>query len=180
MTHNKKMSLVFALLLALLVLILSVMTSSCEVLKSKHRADSDSTHVIKGIEGNVTKSGSESEKELDYYRKTWLFGQPQSVVNSGQDTVYMQPEVKTYYNTQLQPIAYIEEKGNLKEKDRQYRDDSLWRLWSDSMNKHTVVKDESKETKVLDGWQQILITWGGVALLILVFKLISNYKITQK
>lgn len=177
MRHKIRISALFIVLLFLLILVVATMTSGCEVLKSKQSTSSDTTYVRKETQGNVSHNESEKNSELDYWKRTWLFSQPNPSQGNGKDTVFLQSQEKSYHYTQ--PIAYIEEKGNLKESERIFNYDSAFRALQDSTSVRIQQNSKDKKTKVL-GWEHIIAACLGTGLLLLFLQYFSKFKITKR
>lgn len=151
---------VFYVIGVLLVLLLSLLFSSCEVLKRKRSVTTDSVAVRK-VDSTVTHKFEVTDKR----DSTWW----REIVNFNRDTTInnFTTPINNYY-----PAQIIREGGTFSRDEMLRIVDSANKNKSDSTHVATVTTDKSKEIKVLSFWQMV----GIVAGVILAFEVLKFAK----
>ncbi len=125
-----------------LAFILLVCFSSCEVLKSKRSAQTDSISIRK-VDSTVTHKFEVTAKQ----DSTWW----REIINFRQDpkdtTIVLRPN---YYNSS--PIQIIREGGSFSREDMLRIADSTSRAQRDTTRVTTATEEKGKETKVMTQW----------------------------
>lgn len=138
--------------------------AGCEVLKTKRTAVKDSTAVAKVDSGAVKKNETETNKQKDYEKITYVFPpQPRDCI------------INKYYNPP--PTTIIYEKGKEQEQTRAFNYDSAWRQKYDSLYYKSL--EQSKEKKSGISPVFMFFTGLGVLLLFAVIGFIMLYRLTS-
>lgn len=173
----KRIAIAVILLFALLM-VFTVLMSSCSIDMFKKKTSSDSTSLKKEVaidtskkeNGSVNKNNSISREEFDWFRTTMQYA----------------PKGDTVTNN-IYPQTVIYEGGRGKKEQETNTIDSNWlkeqiarsMQKTDSTSASTTSKEKSSETQVLGLWH-IIGACIGTALLILILQYASKFKITKK
>ena len=141
---------------AAIIIILAMLFSSCEVLKTKRQVTRDSTVTAKVDSGKLNIQTVNIKDSLAWWKETFNFSRDTTIVNNN---VY--------------PTSYIRERGVRTVETKSVNYDSLWSVRLDSLSYRISEATKTKETKVLSMWQIIGLAVG----VCLVFLLITKLKI---
>lgn len=127
---------IFILLIVLLILIVAVFASGCNVLKSKQSSRSDSTTVAKNDSAHLKKADIAKRSDSSWWKETIYYGRDTTIYNST-TTV----PVNNYYPTQV-----IREGGTFSKDEMMRLLDSAGRSKTDSTSVKTAEESKSKKT----------------------------------
>lgn len=153
---------VLPLILILLAFIFCLLLESCEVIKGKKTAKTDSTSVSKTDQGAIKTSFDSSTKENQWTKETFVF--PPALRDCTVNNNYFP-----------QPTVYIRESGSSKEQNNIVVVDSTWQKRYDSLQYVQSISEKTKETKVLSMWQIIGLAVGVSLFVFVLLKVGSGF-----
>jgi len=141
------------------ILIVAVLFTSCEVLKTKKSVKTDSVSVSKIDSGRVISTASERKDSFEWWRVMLDY-------TGKKDT-----NINNYYTTNPEPKVVVIEGGRGGGTTIINQVDSSWKQRYDSLAVQKTESSKTKETKVLSMWQIIGLCAGVCLIMILLSKL---------
>lgn len=144
MNHDNKMKGLFILLAIAIAIIIMTLASGCEVLKSKHRQQTEaSNETITAATGTDTIKGVNRSKE-GYTRETFTYYPDSNLIKALSD------KQRTVNVTT--PIQYIRERGT-REEESSFEQFKQWYMdQKDTEVKKEVVEDKEKKTDFIPSY----------------------------
>lgn len=152
----------------ILLIIVAVFVTGCEVLKTKRRAIADTVYVTKIDSGYLNKTNTVKSDSFQWWRMIMDYR------DKGDTNI-----TNVYNNTYPQPKVVVVEGGSGSSQTIIQQVDSGWRQRYDSLSTHRVTEDKFKETKVLTQWWIWLII-GGLGLVVVLLTAGRFFSIIKK
>lgn len=152
----------------ILLIIVAVFVTGCEVLKTKRRSIADTVYVTKIDSGYLNKTNTVKSDSFQWWRMIMDYR------DKGDTNI-----TNVYNNTYPQPKVVVVEGGSGSSQTIIQQVDSGWRQRYDSLSTHRVTEDKFKETKVLTQWWIWLII-GGLGLVVVLLTAGRFFSIIKK
>lgn len=150
----------------LIVILIVILGSSCQVLKKRQEVRKDSVAVAKVDSGAVRVNTTTKTDSLAWWRE---------IINFGRDTTIVVTPTNNIY-----PTSYIREGGTQKTETKVVNYDSLWNNKMDSLVYKLSKIDKSSEKKVLSMWQILGLCAGAYIVLQILGKINISQLFTKK
>tara|TARA_R110000868_G_scaffold29391_2_gene109254 strand:+ start:188 stop:688 length:501 start_codon:yes stop_codon:yes gene_type:complete len=150
----------------LILILIIILGSSCEVLKKRQEVVKDSVAVAKIDSGAVRVNTTTRTDSLAWWRE---------IINFGRDTTIVVTPTNNIY-----PTSYIREGGTQRTETKIINYDSLWNNKIDSLVYKLAMTNKSKETKVLSMWQILGLCAGAYIVLQILGKVNISQLFTKK